>query len=252
MVKAKKIVVCIDSSLFLAEVFGNETQSSRSGAIDKLEKFFTFEKYMSETVKEEVKNRLSSITCLIANTSKNFISDFRVFKGLNPNILLTDLPFIESFFKNLKKQYSVNKSERQIIENIESVLVNYLIENFHQKKPQNVSDFVILVMIELNKILTALQFDFFTKLDGYNILPQMVNPNTCQKLQNEPKLRKTIQRKSKDIKILCEVEAFQQNSGKKCLLATLDHKDFLNNSALIDSLIDIKCVDPIYLPNELS
>ncbi len=52
MVKAKKIAVCIDSSLLLAEVFGNETHSSRSGNIEKLEKIFTFKKYLSETVKK--------------------------------------------------------------------------------------------------------------------------------------------------------------------------------------------------------
>lgn len=252
MVKAKQIAVCIDSSLFLAEVFGNETQSSRSGSIDKLEKIFTFKKYMSETVKEEVENRLSNVACLIGDASKNFISDFRAFKGLNPNIALTDLSFIQSFFANLKKLYPVNKSERQIIEHIESVLAHYLIENSHQNKPQSVSDFVILAMVEFNKILTALQFDFFTKLGGYQMLPQTVNPDTCQKLQNEPKLKKTVQSKPKDIEILCEVEAFQQSSGKKCLLATLDHKDFLSNSLLIDSLIHIKCIDPIYLAPELS
>jgi|APSaa5957512535_1039671.scaffolds.fasta_scaffold02275_3 hypothetical protein len=250
MVKAKKIAVCIDSSLLLAEVFGNETHSSRSGNIEKLEKIFPFKKYMSETVKKEVENRLKVIICLIGDVSKEFISDYRAFKGVNPKILLSDLPFIESFFKNLKSKYPVNKSERQIIENIESVLVNYLIENSHKKNPPNIPAFVVSAMVEFNKISSKIQFDFLTKSGGYKILPKIVNPATCQKLRGEPKLQKTVQRKPDDIQILCEVEAFQQSSEKKCLLATLDHKDMLNNSSLIESLIGIKCLDPLYLANE--
>ena len=252
MVNAKKIVVCIDSSLFLAEIFGNKIHSSRSGTIDRLEKIFNFKKYMSKTVQDEVENRLKDITDLIGDISKKFVSDFRVFKGLKSNITLNDLSFIESFFKKLKSKYSVNKSERQIIENIESVLVSYLIEKCHKNQTQNISNFVISSMVEFNKILSSLQFDFFTKLNGYEILPQKVDSATCQKLRCEPKLQKTVQNKPKDIQILCEVESFQQDSGKKCLLATLDHKDLLNNSSIIDSLIGIKCMDPIYLALELS
>ncbi len=67
MVKAKKIAVCIESSLFLAEILGNVTHSSRSGNIEKFEKVFAFKKYMSETVRKEVENRLKKITYLIGD-----------------------------------------------------------------------------------------------------------------------------------------------------------------------------------------
>ncbi len=231
MVKANDIAVCIDSSLLLAKVFENGVHSSRSGHIEKLEKKFTFKKYMPETVKKEIENRVGEITSLIGNISKNFITDYRSFKGNNPNIMMSDLSFIETFFKPLKSEYNVNKSERPIIDNIESALVNYLIENSNKKNPPNVSKFVVSAMVEFNKISSKIQLDFITKLGEYKIIPKTVNPATCEKLQNEPQLKKTVQRKPDDIQILCEVEAFQQSSGKKCLLATLDHKDMLNNSS---------------------
>ena len=252
MVKAQNFAVCIDSSLLLAEVFENGVHLSRSGHIEKLEKKFTFKKYMSETVKKEVENRVNEITALIGDMSKNFISNYRSFKGTNPNIVMSDLPFIESFFKHLKSKYRVNKSERPITENIESVLVNYLIENSSKKNPPGVSEFVVSAMGEFDKISSKIQLDFITKFGEYEIIPKTVNPATCEKLRKEPKLQKTVQNKPNDIQILCEVEAFQQSSGKKCLLATLDYKDMLNNSSLIESLIGIKCLDPLYLANELS
>lgn len=58
-----------------------------------------------------------------------------------------------------------------------------------------------------------------------------------------------MKKKPQDIKILCEVEAYGIHK-QTCLLATADYNDFLNNSKKIESLIGIKCVDPIYIPNE--
>ena len=44
-----KIAVCIGSSIFLAKVFGNETLSTRTGAIDRYQKL-QFKRCMSESV----------------------------------------------------------------------------------------------------------------------------------------------------------------------------------------------------------
>ena len=44
MPRSVKIAVCVDSSIFLAEVFGNETQSTRAGAIDRYQKIFRFKR----------------------------------------------------------------------------------------------------------------------------------------------------------------------------------------------------------------
>lgn len=250
MPKAKKIAVCVDSSIFLAEIFGNETQSSRSGAIDRFHQIFPFEKSMSETVKTEVENRLASVTLLIDCISKDFIKSFYIFKDKDPIIDLSDLKFIQSFFSALKKNYSVRSTEMEIINNIESVLARFLAEKYNKKSPQKTNDFLLDSMVEFNKILSSMKYDFNKKLGSYQIFSETIDANICNKLENEPKLEKTVRKKPQDIRILCEVEAYQRKSGKICFLATVDHNDFLNNVELIESLIGIKCVDPIYLPNE--
>ena len=50
---------------------------------------------------------------------------------------------------------------------------------------------------------------------------------------------------------------YKRDIGKSALpklmsvaIATVDDNDFLSNSKTIESLIGIKCVDPIYIPNE--
>ncbi len=250
MPKKEKIVVCVDSSIFLAEVFGNETQSTRAGAIGKFQQIFQFEKCMPKTVKDEVESRLSEIIKLVEELSKDFIREFRLFKGEQSKIGLSDLTSIQSFFSDLKKNHKIRSSELEIINNIESVLVQFLTENYSKKKGLETNDFVLDVMVEFNKLLSGLKYTFYSNLKGYKIFSVEVNPETCKKLHNEKKLEKTVKKKPQDIKILCEVESYKQNSKKTCLLATVDHNDFLSNAKLIESLIGIKCVDPIYLPNE--
>lgn len=76
MPRSAKIAVCVDSSIFLAEVFGNETQSTRAGAIDRYHAIFQFKKCMSETVKNEVDRRMCEVTKLIERVSKDFKNEF--------------------------------------------------------------------------------------------------------------------------------------------------------------------------------
>ena len=59
------MAVCVDSSIFLAEVFGNKTQSTRMGAIDRYQEIFHFKRCMSETVKDEVVRRMCEVTALV-------------------------------------------------------------------------------------------------------------------------------------------------------------------------------------------
>lgn len=182
MPKANNVAVCVDSSIFLAETFGNETQSSRSGAIDRFQQIFLFEKCMSKTVKTEVENRLSTITSLVEYISKEFITTFRVFKGVKTTIELSDLSFIQSFFSNLKKNYSIRSTELEIINNMESSLVQFLTENYTKKNPQKTYDFILDSMVEFNKNLSAIKYDFYTKLGRYKIFSETVNSATCKKL----------------------------------------------------------------------
>lgn len=250
MPKPKKIDVCADSSIFLAEIFGNETQSTRVGAIDKFQKILEFKKYISKTVSSEVSHRLSEITTLIEQISKDFINKFRSFKGVKPIIDLSDLSFIQTFFSNLKEDYKLKSSELEIIDNIESVLVQYLLENYSKRKGLRVEDFVLNSAAEFDNKLSRIKFDYASKLGEYKVFSANVNPETCKKLQNAKALAKTVRKKPQDIKILCEVESYKQCLKQTCLLVTVDRNDFLNNSKIIESLIGIKCVDPIYLPNE--
>ena len=97
---------------------------------------------------------------------------------------------------------------------MESVFVQFLIENYNRKKPLTIENFMIDSMVEFNKILSTIKYNFYTKLGTYEVFSETVNSATCEKLRNEPQLAKTVQKKQKDIQILCEVEAYQQNSGK--------------------------------------
>lgn len=252
MPRSVKIAVCVDSSIFLAEVFDNATQSTRSGAIDRYQKIFQFKKYMSKTVKNEVGNRKSEIANLIALVSKNFKSELYSSKVEESMISLSDLKLIQSFFSGFRKKFKSKTSELDIISNMESVLVQYLVENYSRKKGLTTSDFVLNSMVEFNKKLSRLTNKYNSRLKEYEVFSTRVNSSTCKKLQNEKALERVVKKKPQDIQILCEVEAYMHDSKQTCLLATVDDHDFLSNSAIIESLIGIKCVDPIYIPNEFA
>lgn len=250
MPKRTKIVVCVDSSIFLAEVFGNETQSTRTGAIDRYQKIFQFKKYMPETVKNEVGRRMCEVTKLIELVSKDFIGQFHSSKGEESTINLSDLLIIRSFFSEFRTKFRSKTSELEVINNMESVLVQYLVENYGRRNRLKTSDFVLNSMVEFNKKLSSLIYEYNSKLSGYDVFSTKVNSETCRKLKNEITLERTAKKKPQDIQILCEVEAYMHESKQTCLLATVDDEDFLSNSETIESLIGIKCVDPIYLPSE--
>ena len=251
MPRRTKIVICVDSSIFLAELFGNETQSTRAGAIDRYQKIFQFKKCMPETVKNEVGRRMCEVTNLIGLASKDVVGEFHSSKGEGSMINLLDLPLIQSLFSDLKTRFRSKTSELEVINNMESVFVQYLVENFNRKNGLKTSDFVLNLMVELNKKLSGLRYEYDTKLGGYEVFSTRVNSETCKKLKNDRTLERTAKKKPQDIQILCEVEAYMHDSKQTCLLATVDYNDFLSNSKTIQSLIGIKCVDPIYIPSEL-
>ena len=250
MPRSAEIAVCVDSSIFLAEVFGNETQSTRAGAIDRYQGIFRFEKCMPETVKNEVGHRMYEVTAPVARASKDFMKKFLSSKGEESTINLSDLSFIQSFFSDLKTSFSSKTSELEVINDIESVLVQHLVESCARKTELKTSDFILDSMVEFNKKLSGIIHDYNSKLGGYKVFPAKVNPATCDKLKNETALERTVKKKPQDIQILCEVEAYKQDTNQTCLLATVDSRDFLSNSVTIESLIGIKCVDPLYIPSE--
>ena len=232
-------------------MFGNEAQSSRSGAIDKFHNLFSFEKCMSKTVKCEIDNRISVVTRFIDQLSKKFIVEFRSFKAESPTANLSDLSFIESFFLARKDGHSTGSTEREIIENMESAIAVLLVENYKCKKPLKTDDFILYAAEEFDKVLTKIKLNFNAKLGTYRVFHEQADPSIRKKLENEPEMKRTVEKKPSDIDILCEVEAYQKSSGKTCLLATTDCTDFLDNRSVIELLIGVKCIDPVYLPNEL-
>ena len=250
MVKRKKIAICIDSSLLLAEIFENSVHTTRVNFISKMEKYFGFKKYMSQTVKKEVEGRVEQITSMITDITKSFVFEYYKSKGANLVVGKNDFDHIQSFFESRKKAHSVNKSEHGIINRIEVALVELLVEKLRQKQPATVSDFAISAIGMFDRLSNAFRVSHGEKSSEYELLSQTVDPNTRQKLMSEPQLQKTVRKKPQDIQIMCEVEAFQQSSGKTCLLATVDRKDMLRNASVIESLIGIKCRDPLYLAKE--
>ena len=252
MPRSAKIAVCADSSIFLAEVFDNVTQSTRIGAIDRYQKIFQFKKCVSKTVENEVNCRMCEVTNLIEQISKGFKRKLYSSKGEGSMINLSDLTLIQSFFSEFRTNFKSKTSELKVIDNMESVLVQYLMENYGKKKGLKMDDFILNLMSEYDKKLSSLICEYEFKLSGYEVFLTRASSETYKKLQNEKTLEKTVKKKSQDIQILCEVEAYARDSKQTCMLATVDKRDFLSNSETIESLIGIKCVDPLYIPSEFA
>ena len=130
--------------------------------------------------------------------SKDFMREFGSSKGEESTITLSDLSLIQSIFSDYKASISSKTSELEVINNMESVLVQHLVENCYRKKGLNTSDFVLDSMVEFNKKLSGLRYEYNSKLEGYEIFSVRVNPETCKKLQNEKALEKTVKKKPQD------------------------------------------------------
>lgn len=89
-----------------------------------------------------------------------------------------------------------------------------LIENSHKKYPPNISEFVVLAMVEFNKISSNIQFDFLTKLSGYKIIPKIVIRSTCEKLRNEPQLKKQFRENQMIFRYYVKLKHFDKTLGK--------------------------------------
>ena len=116
-------------------------------------------------------------------------------------------------------------------------------------KPQNTDDF-ILDTLEFDEHTYRLQQEYIMKCENYEVFSATINPTIREKLNQEPSLKKTAEKKSKDTKILCEIEAYQRDSERTGLLVTVDADDFLNNADTIKRRIGVKCLDPLHLCQE--
>ena len=164
MPRRAKIAVCVDSSIFLAEVFGNDTQSTHAGAVDRYQGIIQFKKCMPEAVKNEAGHRTCKVTALVEQASKNFMRKFLSSKGKGSTISLSDLPLIQSFFSDLKTSVGSKTSELEVINYIESVLVQHLVESYARKMGLKTSDFILNSMVEFNKKLSGLRYEYNYKM----------------------------------------------------------------------------------------
>lgn len=248
--KNRKIYVCVDSSIFLTEVFGNEKQQSKINSIDECEQIYEFERCITKTVKLECQKRFKSVISLIGIISKEFQTQFSIYKATNKTVSMSDLSFVNSFFATQKRQLSGKSTELEILDKMETILVRYSTQRL-SKSNMTYFDYIVKWLVEVNKVNTALRFEFYKRLGTYKEILHPVNASTCQKLRGHSKLQKTVNKKPNDITILCEVEALYSSTNDPCILVTTDSRDFLDNASLIKGLVGVICVDPLYLAAEI-
>ena len=69
----------------------------------------------------------------------------------------------------MKTSFSSKTSELEVIGDIESALVPYPVESYARKRGLKTSDFVLDSMVEFNKKLSGLRYEYNSKLGGYEV-----------------------------------------------------------------------------------
>lgn len=237
-------VVCEDSSIFLAELFKNQRHKSHFGAIDKCQQRFQFERCLPPTVKNEVDCRISTVINFLGTIYRKF---GKYLKAKTDKLNPSDPTIVSKFFDAINEKYSDGSTEREIAQRIRSDIIKHLKT---MTKPQNTDDFILDTLVEFDEHTYRLQQEYIMKCENYKVFSATINPTILKKLNQESSLKRTSEKKANDIKILCEIEAYQRDSEKTCLLVTVDAADFLNNADIIKRLIGVKCVDPLHLCQE--
>lgn len=213
--------------------------------IDTYANIYKFTVYISGTVKSEVEGRIQNMGNTIGRLSRSFYQKF-IALHTHENVEIKDLETIRNIFAQLKQE--LGSSEHDIIDKIERELVAYILDGIYSGKLIKTVNFVNKTLANFSTSMASLNCEYLNKSQKYPLFTNAINQETCNKLNSDTKMQKTVQKKPNDIKILCEVEAFQQDASKQGILVTLDRKDFLNNASAIYSLIGVICCDPIYLP----
>ena len=233
------ISVCEDSSIFLAELFENKEHKSYFGLIDKCQQKFNFEKCISPTIKKEMDCRVTDVVNFLGDVLKEFNHYFLKIK--TKNIHLSNQDLICRFFTMVTQKYNQKTTETELLCSMWLSITKHIQT---LTMPQNIDDFASDCADEIIKQGYLLQRRFDIKCSNYKIFSVVINPKVCQKLNSEPSLKKTTEKKPNDIVILCEVEAYQKSLDGICLLATVDSDDFLDNTNVIKRLVGVKCVHP--------
>lgn len=236
--------VCEDSSIFLAELFKNQRHKLHFGAIDKCHQRFQFERCLPPTVKNEVVCRVTNVINFLGLISREF---GKYLKTKTDKLNSSGSTLISEFFDTVNERYSDGSTECEIAQSIRLAIIKHL-----EAMPasQNTDKFILDTLVEFDEHTSRLQQEFIVKRGNYKVFSATINPTILKKLNRESSLKRTSKKKPNDIKILCEIEAYQRDSEKTCFLVTVDANDFLNNADTIKRLIGIKCLDPLHLCQE--
>ncbi|OLB92288.1 MAG: hypothetical protein AUH25_00895 [Thaumarchaeota archaeon 13_1_40CM_38_12] len=242
--------ICLDSSVVIADTVKNQGAQTRLGTIEKHRKKLNLDVYLPPTVRNECLKRITQLFCYVGETLRNFEHEFRNLKndsGILKDVTLEDLTFIQDFFEKRISSLRRGMSEYDLLRNIEALVVNYLTESLDSVQSVEYAAFVTGIAIGINKISTALHYELAAKVSSYKITTATINQGLLKTLESDPTLKK-IAKKPNDLQIICEVEAHQRTIKKWSILTTLDKNDFLDNSARIETVANVVCADPLYLP----
>ena len=243
--------ICVDSSMYLADVFRNTRYASTASLLDKYVEKLKLNVYIPNTVNIEINKRVNDIINYVGGIQRDFSQYFQ--DQLGDKIIETrDLKIIETFFLEEQEKLSRNHTEAEIIRKIEIALVDSLTENFFSDSPIETNEFLIRAIIIFQAALDKVEEKHIFKLKNYVIFTDSINQDTYTKLESSSELQTTTRTKPNDIKILCEVEALHRATGKRCVLVTLDNKDFLQHANIINQILGIVCCEPLYLPLALN
>ena len=243
--------ICYDSSIILAESLQNQDAKTRLGKIKEYQKILKLDVFIPPTVKNECSDRITDIIGFIAALIREFEGYFRKRKSVDirsKNISFDDTKYVREFFIEKQKPLKKFESESEILRRIEALIVSYMWERVKMYDTISYYDLMTGMMVEIVGYSNLVRDNFKNILKNSLSITDNIDQKLLQLLSNNPKLIKTAKKKPHDLQIICEVAAHQKSSKKWSILVTLDASDMLNNAEEIDNLTNVKCVDPLYLP----
>lgn len=242
--------LCFDSSYILAEVLENQDAKTKLGVIREYQKSLKLDTYVSPTVKAECGQRIVSLISRVGDLIRDFEHYFRTQRSAvgSSVIVFDDTRFVREFFIAECEKYRKSESEFELLKRIESLIVRYMWEKLQFGKSTSYFEFMTAIMVEILKQGNFLRDKFDNFSNKIMTINSAIDPTLLLKLQQDPSLLQTATKKPNDLKILCEVAAHQRDIHKWSILVTLDEKDFLSQASQIDKLSNVKCVDPLYVP----
>jgi len=242
--------LCFDSSYILAEVLENNDAKTKLGIINDYQKNLKLDVYVSPTVKAECNQRIVALVSRVGDLIRDFEHYFRIKKSAIGSSVISfdDTRFVREFFYAECAKYKRTDSEVELLKRIESWIVRFMWEKLQLGQSIKYFEFMTTIMVEILKQGNFIRDKFDNFSSKIRTTNSAIDPALLNKLQQDPAMKNTAIKKPNDLQILCEVAAHQRDIHKWSLLVTLDERDFLNNSLQIDKLSNVKCVDPLYIP----